>query len=143
MSVISSGNLTSAIYSALSGVNASQQEMSVKSDNISNTKTVGYTKKTAERTNNIFGGVSISKISRSIDNFMLKDMRNQTSDLGAVDALKDVYQRLQNNLGKPGGSSDLSTQVNNLAASLERFAATQSSTICESAAGIGKRAFRM
>ena len=124
MSVISSGNLTSAIYSALSGVNASQQEMSVKSDNISNTKTVGYTKKTAERTNNIFGGVSISKISRSIDNFMLKDMRNQTSDLGAVDALKDVYQRLQNNLGKPGGSSDLSTQVNNLAASLERFAAT-------------------
>jgi flagellar hook-associated protein 1 FlgK len=124
MSVISSGNLTSAIYSALSGVNASQQEMSVKSDNISNTKTVGYTKKTAERTNNIFGGVSISKISRSIDNFMLKDMRNQTSDLGAVDALKDVYQRLQNNLGKPGGSSDLSTQVNNLAASLESFAAT-------------------
>ena len=124
MSVISSGNLTSAIYSALSGVNAAQQEMSVKSDNISNTKTVGYTKKTAERTNNIFGGVSISKISRSIDNFMLKDMRNQTSDLGAVDALKDVYQRLQNNLGKPGGSSDLSTQVNNLAASLERFAAT-------------------
>jgi flagellar hook-associated protein 1 FlgK len=124
MSVISSNNLTSAIYSALSGVNAAQQEMSVKSDNISNTKTAGYTKKTAERTNNLFGGVSISKISRSIDNFMLKDMRNQTSDLGAVDALKDVYQRLQNNLGKPGGSSDLSTQVNNLAASLESFAAT-------------------
>lgn len=124
MSVISSGNLTSAIYSALSGVNASQQEMSVKSDNISNTKTIGYTKKTAERANNIFGGVSISKISRSIDNFMLKDMRNQTSDLGAVDALKNVYQRLQNNLGKPGGSSDLSTQVNNLAASLENFAAS-------------------
>lgn len=124
MSVISSGNLTSAIYSALSGVNAAQQEMSVKSDNISNTKTVGYTKKTAERTNNIFGGVSISKISRSVDNFLIKDMRNQTADLGMVNALKDVYQRLQNNLGKPGGSGDLSVQVNNLAASIESFAAS-------------------
>jgi flagellar hook-associated protein 1 FlgK len=61
-----------------------------------------------------------------------KDFRNKSADLGANTSLKDIYDRMQNYLGAPGGSDDLSVRVNNLSKAIENLAANPENSLLQS-----------
>jgi flagellar hook-associated protein 1 FlgK len=72
---------TSALNTAISGLNIAQKALSVTSDNIANANTDGYTAKTLPQTTTIADGVGVGvqagEITRYVDQAVQKDYRTQ------------------------------------------------------------------
>lgn len=116
-------SINGAGYLALSGMLATQVQMSVASANISNAGTAGYTEKTANQVaiynGNAGAGTSIASITGSIDKFMLKSLVGATSDLGAADTTNNYLNQLQTLYGDSSGSNGTGTSLGNTLAALE------------------------
>jgi len=118
-------SLTSAMQSAISGLQFSQTALRVISTNITNANTEGYTRKIAvAESRTIPGepvgvGVEVSAIVRRVDEYLLRDFRLQQSAHGAA-AVKDQYFRLaQDMFGAPGSGTAFVDTVNELSAAFE------------------------
>ncbi|WP_316225105.1 MULTISPECIES: flagellar hook-associated protein FlgK [unclassified Bradyrhizobium] len=110
---------------AFSGIMATETQISVASSNISNADTAGYTKKTADQTTSVTGGVStgvtITGISSNVDKLLLKSLISATSDLGSADTTNNYMTQLEQLFGSASssGTSTSGTSVANSLASLE------------------------
>ncbi|WP_315745374.1 MULTISPECIES: flagellar hook-associated protein FlgK [unclassified Bradyrhizobium] len=110
---------------AFSGIMATETQISVASSNISNADTAGYTKKTADQTTSVTGGVgtgvTITGISSSVDKLLLKSLIAATSDLGSADTTNNYMTQLEQLFGSASssGTSTSGTSVANSLASLE------------------------
>ncbi|AMN39093.1 flagellar hook-associated protein FlgK [Rhodoplanes sp. Z2-YC6860] len=116
-------SINSAAYIALSGMMATQVQMSVASANISNAGTTGYTEKTAQQEAVVNGGVAagttITGISSSVDAFLLKSLIASGSDTGAAKTADNYLDQLQSLYGTTGSSDSSGTSLGNTIASFE------------------------
>ena len=125
-------SINSAAYIALSGMMATQVQLTVASANISNADTPGYTEKSADQkavfTAGAGAGTTITGISGSVDAFLLKSLIGSNSILGSANTTNDYLDQLQNLYGGTGSSGSAGTSLGNTLASLEASVSTLSGT---------------
>lgn len=116
-------SLTIAMRNALSGLTLNQFGLAVTSNNISNVNTPGYSRKTVEQVsrvaNGIGSGVDIARVSRSVNDTLLRDLRNQMSRLGSSGVNANYLDRMQDSFGKPGSANGINANIGRLGASFE------------------------
>ena len=109
---------------AFSGLSAAQLQITVASSNIANADTTGYTEKTANQVSNVTAGVgtgvSITGISSTVDQLLLKSLVAATSDLGSANTTNSYLTELEQLYGTTG-SSDGTTSGTSLANTLASF----------------------
>lgn len=108
-------SLSLALQNAISGLNASQKNLSVISNNIANANTDGYTRKTVDQSALYIdqqpSGVLVEGISRKVDDYLLRANRYYTSQSSRSQTIADFYERLQIYLGEPGTDNSLNAQL--------------------------------
>lgn len=116
-------SISSASYIAYSALMATQVQISVASANIANADTKGYTEKTANQsaifTGGAGAGVSISSITGSVDQLLMKSLVGATSDLGSADSINNYLNQLQSLYGSTIGDGNSGTSLGNTLSSLE------------------------
>jgi flagellar hook-associated protein 1 FlgK len=112
-----------AMRSALSAMMTNQTALSVTANNIANANTDGYTKKTvnivSQTIDGVGAGVQVESVTRTVNDFLTRNLRTQTSVLGASTIDNQYYSNMQNLFGTPDASNSLSMQITQLGNSLQ------------------------
>ena len=131
-------SLTSALSTAVSGLQAAQQNLQLISSNISNANTEGYTRKTATQQNRtvagIGQGVTVSNYSRQVDQSLLRQINGETATLQRQSTLDTYYNRLQAVFGTPEANSSVSHLIQSMADAFEQLAADPNKTLTQQGA---------
>jgi flagellar hook-associated protein 1 len=118
--------LNIALLDALSGLQANQRLLGVASQNVANVNTPGYTRKVGTQEALVLGGVGagvdVSSISRSVNEYLLRDLRSQGAALGASQTLDEFYKNLQDLFGTPSSDSGIGAQVGALGNAFQALA---------------------
>ena len=125
-------SLSVALHNAVSGLHLNQRALDVTSQNVANVNTDGYSRKTVNQEAVVIAGqgagVQISSITRTVNEFMLKDLRVQISAMADFDERNEFYGRMQDLFGSPGSDSsvgvaiaDLETRMQALSVSPENY----------------------
>jgi len=121
-------SLNVSLLTAISGLTATRTAIDMASQNIANANTEGYSRKAVNlEAQNILGmgaGVRVSSITRSVDEFLLRDLRVQTGSLGATQIQKQFFDRMQDLFGSLSSNSSLSNQITGLDTALQALAVT-------------------
>ncbi|MGE4221190.1 MAG: flagellar hook-associated protein FlgK, partial [Alphaproteobacteria bacterium] len=121
-------SLTLALQAALSGLNASQAALQVTSNNIANVNTVGYTRKVAQFASQtlegVGSGVSVARVSRQVDEFLLEQVRGQKATTGRYDVQEQFLTQLEAFFGSPESDRTISTALTELKTELEAVGLT-------------------
>lgn len=130
------GNITLALLSAQSGLQANQIALDTTTNNITNVNSPNYSRKIAvfeqQSLNGAGAGVAISKIVRNVDEGLLKSLRAQYSGLKEVDIQGNYYQRMQNLFGKPEDNSSISHIIAEFTKSVESLAVSPEKIVDQS-----------
>ena len=130
-------SLTQALNAATSGLNVTQQSLSVTAGNIANAQTAGYVRKTLEQQESA-SGTSISvitgAITRQLNTLVQGQLQTQTSGASFATKLSDIYQQLQAVYGAPGSPSGLDTLFNGFTTALQSLQANPSSPTAQGTA---------
>lgn len=93
------------LNSALSGLKATQQQISIISSNVSNASTPGYTRKilpqTAQSVEGVTVGVLTGAFTRNVDMNLQRDLWTQISSVGALDVQQSYLSRIEQFHGDP------------------------------------------
>ena len=123
-------SLTLALNNAVSGLKAAQASLATISNNVSNANTVGYTKKYQNQSsavsNGTCAGVNTPVVIRKVDELLRRDIRRESSTLGATNVRNSYYTQMQQLLGSTTSGGNLNASVNNLQKSLAALGATPS-----------------
>ncbi len=107
-----SGTLSLALNTARSGLLTNQAALDVVANNVSNANTEGYTRKDPQfQSRTVAGagaGVQLSQISRSVDEGLRRNIREELGALNAMDARGSYFSRIQDLFGRPEENSSLS-----------------------------------
>jgi flagellar hook-associated protein 1 FlgK len=102
--------------------------MQIVSSNVANATTEGYTRKTAAPqtlvVNGVGSGVQLAEIERTVDQNLLRQLREQLARVGNLQALNGFHNRIQDSFGSPGNNSDISHMIGRLSASIESLTAS-------------------
>jgi flagellar hook-associated protein 1 FlgK len=116
-------SISSALKSALTGLQAVEKQISVASGNISNAATPGYAKQRAELATQVVAGdvagVSVVGITSEINENVIGEIRNQSGDLAEKNTLSEFYQRIELLYGSPGTAPSLSDRVTDFFSGLQ------------------------
>ncbi|MFY7959565.1 MAG: flagellar hook-associated protein FlgK [Elsteraceae bacterium] len=123
-------SLTLALNNAVSGLKAAQASLATISNNVSNANTVGYTRKYQNQSsavsNGTGAGVNTPVVIRKVDELLRRDIRRESSTLGATNVRNNYYTQMQQLLGSTTSGGNLNASVNNLQKSLAALGATPS-----------------
>ena len=121
-------SLTVSLNSAIAALSVTQSQMQIVSSNVANATTEGYTRKTAAPqtlvVNGVGSGVQLAEIERTVDQNLLRQLREQLARVGNLQALNDFHNRIQDSFGSPGNNSDISHMIGRLSASIESLTAS-------------------
>ena len=100
-------SLSQALSAALSGVNITQQAVSVIAGNVANANTPGYVEETVNQTEastagEAGAGVEIAGINRDLNTLLQNQLWTETSGDSYADTTSQLYQQLQTNLRHAG-----------------------------------------
>jgi flagellar hook-associated protein 1 FlgK len=124
--------LSTAISAALSGLQATQQGLSLVADNVANANTPGYIEKTLQLSNTAVGnGVQVVGISRELDQMVQQQLRTELAGGNYASTINDFYTQIDQTFGTPGGNDALDTLYNNFTASLNSLAASPNSAAAQ------------
>ena len=123
-------SITLALQTALSGIQAQQTALQVTANNIANVNTIGYSRKVTDFQTRTLGnagaGVEIGAINRKIDEFLIAQLRDQESVVGALSVRDRFLSIVQGFFGPPdsattlsGGLAEFNTALETLAVSPE------------------------
>ena len=116
-------SLSIALQNAVSGLHLNQRSLDVTAQNVANVNTVGYSRKSVDQQAVIIGGVGagveISSISRTVNEFMLKDLRVQISAMNEFDERNQFYGRMQDLFGSPGSDTSVGVSIADLASRIQ------------------------
>jgi len=116
-----------ALNSALTGIHTVQSSLQVTSNNIANANTEGFTRKKVAPISLVVAGlgtgVSISGISRQVNESLIRDMRAQLAGIGALRVDDAFYTRMQDLFGSLESGTSLTASVGDLASAFEALAA--------------------
>lgn len=123
---MSTSSISVAMRTAVSGLSVNQTALQTTSNNIANANTVGYTAKKVNLATVLLdgqgAGVQVSGINRTVDEFLLRDVRSQTSFLADATVRSDYYTSTQNMFGTPESNSSISSRLTSLANNLQALA---------------------
>ena len=106
-------SLNIALMNAISGLQTNSKALDVTAQNVSNVNTVGYSYKTVHQQAVVIAGqgagVEVASVTRTVNEFMILELRNAVTDLGDVDVRNEYYARMQNLFGTL--SSDTSPAI--------------------------------
>ncbi len=122
------GTITQALRTAQSGLLVNQRVMDTIAQNVSNVNTEGYSRKIVSLENQAIGGtgagVTISEVSRRVDEGLLRSVRLETSELNKLSVQEDYWSRLQDLFGAPGENTSLAHTLDEYTQSLEALVLT-------------------
>lgn len=130
--------LSSALLTAVSGLQASQAGVDLVARNVANADTPGYTRKSIQQESILANGQSIgvraTAITRALDSLTYLQLRNELGARSRINVIADALTRLDSMYGVPGGAGALDTAVNDLVSSLQSL--TDSPESLSSRAGV-------
>lgn len=121
-------SLSLSLQTALSGLRLNQTALDVTANNIANVNTEGYSRKILESEAMVLddrgAGAKVGSITRQIDEFLLREVRTESSSLGMVQVEDFYFGRMQDLFGAPGDNRSISETITTLATRLQSLAAT-------------------
>jgi flagellar hook-associated protein 1 FlgK len=131
-------SLSQALSAALSGVNTTQQGLSVIAGNVANANTPGYVEETVSQvevgTVGTGGsGVETSGINRNLNQLLQSQLWTETSGGSYADMTSQLYGQLQNIYGTPNSSTSFDAIYNNFTTALQSLASNPGSSSDQSA----------
>jgi flagellar hook-associated protein 1 len=118
-------SLTIALTNALTGLNVNQRALDVTAQNVANVNTPGYSRKIVNQSALVLGGqgsgVGITDISRRVQEFILKDMRNALAQFTSSEVSDEFYGRMQDLFGSLQSQTSAGALVSNLATKFQAF----------------------
>ena len=119
-------SLSSALLSAVSGLQAAQAQLQITSNNIANVNTLGYTRKSAQSqtlvTDGSVSGVRLSELQRTVDDHLLRQLREHIARLSGQTVESQYLERTQVLFGSVADNSSLSHSITTLGSAFEAFA---------------------
>lgn len=119
-------SLSITLFNALSGLQVNQTALQVTSSNVANVNTPDYARKVHDQQNRTLGGigygVETAQIVRRIDQFLRRDLMQETTVLGASQVTADYLARMQTMFGSLGNNNALGNSMNDLATAIENVA---------------------
>jgi len=116
-------SLGQALATAMSGLRATQANLSLVSSNVANAETAGYVRKTinqvATTTGGVGSGVRTAGVNRELDLYIQRQLRIETSGAGYANQRASALQQLQSLYGAPGSVGTLENSYNSLLSSLQ------------------------
>src|SRR6185312_15073721 len=125
--------LSTAISSALTGLQATQAGLSVVATNIANVNTPGFVRKSALLTDTYAGGngVQVVGIGRELDQIVQSQLRAEVAGANYASTVSGYYNRLVQVYGTPGGGNSLDTLFNNFTSSLNTLTSSPDSVAAQ------------
>lgn len=116
-----------ALNTALTGIQVVQSALQVSSNNIANANTEGFTRKLVAPISLLVAGqgagVSLSSITRQVNDSLIRDMRAQLAGIGALRIDDAFYTRMQDLFGSLASGTSLTASIADLASAFEALAA--------------------
>src|SRR5664279_4255993 len=129
-------NLTQALATSLSGLTATQTNLSIVAGNVANAQTPGYIAQSATQVATASGdagaGVSIASINRLLDQFVQQQLRSESSGGAYANLRANFYQQLQQIYGQPGSNTSLDSAFNNFTSALQALSTSPNSSAAQS-----------
>ena len=129
-------SLIQSLATSLSGLSATQADLSVVAGNVANQQTPGYVDRTAVQValqNGDSAGVRVDSINRLLDRFVQQQLRTETSGGAFADLRAGFYQQLQQVYGQPGSDTRLDAVFNKFTTAVQTLATSPSSSSAQSA----------
>lgn len=124
-------SLTISLMTALSGLQLNQAAMTSTSNNVANANTPGYTRKSVEPTarvvSGVGAGVQLGELRRSVDERLIREIREANAMLGTYDIKGGYLDRVQNLFGKPADNSSIANRIDQLGAAVAGLSTTPES----------------
>ncbi len=121
-------SLSSAISTALTGLNASQAGLDLVSRNIANANTPGYTAKVQQVTNQLAGnqGIGVAQLAetRTVDKFVLQQLRTESASTSFLNVYNTYLGQLDSSFGAPDSNSSVAGAVTDFETQLQAVATT-------------------
>jgi flagellar hook-associated protein 1 FlgK len=122
-------SLTNTLLNAVSGLQVNQAAMNVTTQNVTNANTEGYSRKIVSQQSIVLadgtgGGVQIADLARQVDEYLLRDLRTETAEVGKFGVISNFESRLQQFFGAPGSGISLSDRIAEFAAQLQALSVT-------------------
>ncbi|HAA93299.1 MAG TPA: flagellar hook-associated protein FlgK [Rhodospirillaceae bacterium] len=121
-------SLTLAIQSAVSGLQSTQRALQTTSDNIANVNTEGYSRKdvtfSSITIDGVGNGVEIGRITRSVDEFLLRQIRDTQAITNNFEIRDKFLQEIQALFGTPSDDNSIATGLADLKNAFEAVALT-------------------
>ncbi len=125
--------LSQALSSALSGVNTTQQSLSVIAGNVANANTPGYIEETTNQVEVSTTGqpgtsVEVTGVNRQLNTLLQNQLWTETSGSSYANTSSQIYQQLQEIYGTPGTSTSFDAIYDNFTNALQALSTDPSST---------------
>lgn len=121
-------SLNIALQNAISGLQTNSRALDVTAQNVSNVNTVGYSAKTVNQQAVVIAGqgagVEIASITRTVNEFLILELRDAVTELGDVEVLDDYYARMQNMFGTLSSDTSPTIALAELATKFQALADT-------------------
>lgn len=112
-------SLSLTLNTAVSGLQTQQASLQIVSNNIANASTEGFTRKTALSTtrvlNSLGAGVELSQVQRTVDETLLRELRETFSQLSTEKISQPFFRQIQDLFGKPGDDASIGATITDLA----------------------------
>jgi flagellar hook-associated protein 1 FlgK len=129
-------SLVNSLNTAISSLQAAQAQLQVTSSNIANVNTEGYSRKTVSATSVVLdgqgAGVSLSDVKRTVDENLLRQIREHIATLAGKQIQNNYLTRTQNLFGTLADNSSLSHGMTDLGSALEALATSPESAVARS-----------
>ncbi|HEY4135705.1 MAG TPA: flagellar hook-associated protein FlgK [Alphaproteobacteria bacterium] len=127
-----SSSINVALGTAISGLQTTQAALGITSNNIANANTPGYTRKNANLQNVLIdgqgAGVKIGSVTRQVNEYLLRDMRAQTTLQGETGVRQQFFSSMQNLFGTPDSGSSIASTLTTLGNKMTALAVDPSSS---------------
>lgn len=115
--------LSSALATAMAGLQSNQAALSIISSNVANAQTPGYVEQSPNIVELASGGdgstVQMTGVNRELDTFVQNQLRTETSGSGYANQMANILSQLQTVYGTPGGNGTIETAFNNFTTALQ------------------------
>ncbi|UYO38928.1 flagellar hook-associated protein FlgK [Rhodopseudomonas palustris] len=125
-------SLGDALAIAMAGLRVNQATMSLVSSNVANAETPGYVRKTVNQSAVNAGetgtSVKVVGVDRQLDDYILAQLRTETSGGAYASLRSDFLKQLQGLFGDPNSTGTLESSYNGLTTALQALATSPDST---------------
>ena len=115
-----------ALQTALTGIQSSQLALQVNANNIANVNTEGFSRKqvvlSPRRLDELGAGVDIIDITRTVNQFLVNQVRDQGGKLAAISAREEFLTQIQGFLGTPDSNDTFASGLTGMSNNFETLA---------------------